>query len=103
MSTPGNIVQLADSAVLVDWGNARIGPRAIDLANIASAESDAWAFYLAESERFDTRIGPGRLSREHTWASAIIGIMYLPAGASAGGEVRAEQMADGVLRSIERL
>ena len=100
---PGNIIELPDDAVLVDWGNARIGPRAIDLANISSVDGDAWTFYLAESERLGTRMGPGRMRRNHIWASAVINLTYLPAGAQGGGEARAEQMATAVLRSIREL
>ncbi len=98
---PGNIIQLSDKAVLVDWGNARIGPRTLDLANITSSQDDAWMFYLSESERFGTKLGPDRMLRNHLWATALINLMYLPAG--SGDEAIVEQMATRVFDAIQRL
>ena len=100
---PGNIIEFSGSAVLVDWGNARIGPRTLDLANITSTDDDAWVFYLSESERFGTALGPDRMLRNHVWASALVNLMYLPYGAQTGGEALAENMAGRVLRSIRKL
>jgi len=101
---PGNIIQLSGSAVLVDWGNARIGPRTLDLANITSTQDDAWMFYLSESERFGTKLGADRMLRNHVWASALVILMYLPYGTqSAGGEDLAENMTARLLRIIQQL
>ncbi|MGE4606324.1 MAG: aminoglycoside phosphotransferase family protein [Myxococcota bacterium] len=99
---PGNIIQLPSSAVLIDWGNARIGPRTVDLTNITRAEDAAWTYYTSECERFGTITRPERMLEDRTWATAITNLQYLPAGAAAG-ESRAEQMAAVVLRSIRQL
>lgn len=100
---PGNIIQHRETAVLVDWGNARIGPRVIDLANITATTDDAWAYYVSESERFGARIGPDRMLREHVWASGVVNMMYLSAGTQAGGEKVAASMAAKILRFVEQL
>ena len=100
---PGNIIQLSDGAVLVDWGNARIGARTLDLANITSPQDDAWMFYLSESERFGTTLGPDRMLRNHVWASALVNLIYLPYGAKSGGEALAEEMTARVFRFIQQL
>ena len=99
---PGNILQLLSSAVLVDWGNARIGPRTVDLTNITRPEDAAWAYYTSESENFGTTTGPERMLEDRTWASAITNLMYLPAGAAVA-ESHAERMAAVVLESIRQL
>jgi thiamine kinase-like enzyme len=33
---PGNVLVHADQATLIDWGGSRIGPAALDLANLPS-------------------------------------------------------------------
>ena len=99
---PGNILQLLSSAVLVDWGNARIGPRTVDLTNITRLGDAAWTYYTSESARFGTITGPERMLEDRTWASAITNLMYLPAGAAIG-ESHAERMAAVVLESIRQL
>jgi aminoglycoside phosphotransferase (APT) family kinase protein len=99
---PGNILQLPSSAVLVDWGNARIGPRTVDLTNITRPEDAAWTYYTSESKKFGTSTGPERMLGDRTWASAITNLMYLPAGAAIG-ESHAERMAAVILESIRQL
>ena len=99
---PGNILQLPHGAVLVDWGNARIGPRTVDLTNITRLGDAAWTYYTSESARFGTITGPERMLEDRTWASAITNLMYLPAGAAIG-ESHAERMAAVVLESIRQL
>jgi len=99
---PGNIIQLPSSAVLVDWGNARIGPRTVDLTNITRPEDAAWTYYTSESEKFGTSTGPERMLEDRTWASAITNLMYLPAGAAIG-ESHAGRMAAVILESIKQL
>jgi len=99
---PGNILQLPSSAVLVDWGNARIGPRTVDLTNITRPEDAAWTYYTSESKKFGTSTGPERMLGDRTWARAITNLMYLPAGAAIG-ESHAERMAAVILESIRQL
>lgn len=99
---PGNILQLPSSDVLVDWGNARIGPRTVDLTNVTRSEDAAWMYYISESQKFGTITGPERMLEDRTWASAITNLMYLPAGAAIG-ESHAERMAGAALESIRQL
>ena len=100
---PGNIIQLPDHAVLIDWGNVRIGPRTLDLANITSTQDDAWRFYLSESERFGTSLGADEMLMNHVWASAIVNLIYLPYGAQSGNEAIAEKMTGHVMSVIQQL
>ena len=42
---PGNVLVDAGRATLIDWGSARIGPAALDLANLVTAGSVSVARY----------------------------------------------------------
>jgi aminoglycoside phosphotransferase (APT) family kinase protein len=77
---PGNILHtVSDAYVLFDWGNARIAPAMLDLANMVSLGSPAWERYLETWERVTGAALADYLAHlGYHWATAIINIQYLP-------------------------
>jgi hypothetical protein len=78
---PGNI--LADPgtgrATLIDWGNSRVGPAALDLANLVTAGSADVARYADTWRRVTGQPLPGAVTElGYRWAALQIPIQYLP-------------------------
>jgi Phosphotransferase enzyme family len=76
---PGNVLVHADQATLIDWGSSRIGPAALDLANLVPAGSPEVARYTTTWQRLT---GPPRPAAElelgYRWAALQIPVQYLP-------------------------
>ena len=77
---PGNIIHSpGERPVLIDWGNARIAPAMLDLANVVDIDSVNWATYVrawegASGEALDHRMA--RLG--YYWATAMVNLQYMP-------------------------
>jgi aminoglycoside phosphotransferase (APT) family kinase protein len=74
----GNVLISPDSAVLIDWGNARIGPAMLDVANCAppgSANHDAYLRAWAEST--GAPLNPMTAAVGSPWASVHVNVQYL--------------------------
>jgi hypothetical protein len=76
----GNILRREDdSYVLFDWGNARIAPGMLDLANMVEYGSDDWAAYLQAWADLTGEALSDELARlGYAWATAIVQLQYLP-------------------------
>jgi hypothetical protein len=76
----GNIIRTTDDKhILFDWGNARLAPAILDLANMVTIDSDEWRAYLAawqeiSGEPLDLEVA--RMS--YDWAVAVVNLQYLP-------------------------
>lgn len=77
---PGNIVAGAGGRhALIDWGNARLGPALLDIANLAGRDSVQMERYqAARLAQGGQALAPGDLEREHAWATAMLNLQYLP-------------------------
>ena len=76
---PGNVVAAADHAVLVDWGSCRIGPAALDLANLVTADSAEAARYARAWQAHTGQSPPvSETGLGYRWAALQIPVQYLP-------------------------
>jgi aminoglycoside phosphotransferase (APT) family kinase protein len=80
---PGNMIQGEKSAVLIDWGNARIAPAMLDIANVIKIDSPNWATYLSTyAEAAGTPLDPMLARQSYYWAVAMVNLQYLPFASS---------------------
>jgi hypothetical protein len=87
-----NVMIDGDRATLVDWGSSRIGPAALDLANLVTADSASVGRYRREWQRFTGQPLPAAaLDLGYRWAALQIPVQYLPwtAGHRSTREVEA--------------
>ena len=76
---PGNVLADADRATLIDWGSSRVGPAALDLANLVTAESPDVARYIRTWERSAGQPLPAAsIGLGYRWAALQIPVQYLP-------------------------
>ncbi|MFN8493391.1 MAG: phosphotransferase [Caldilineaceae bacterium] len=77
---PGNMLVTPDGqATLIDWGNARIAPAMLDLANMVTFGSPNWERYLAAWARTSGAALNPRIARlGYDWATIMINAFYLP-------------------------
>jgi aminoglycoside phosphotransferase (APT) family kinase protein len=77
---PWNIVRLpGDRAVLIDWGNARLAPPMLDLANLVEIDSGNWRTYLSVWDTVTGKAMDPDLARlGYHWATVMINLQYLP-------------------------
>ncbi len=101
---PGNILRAADgSAVLIDWGNARLAPAMLDLANIVGLGSALWQEYLAAwAAASGAALDPRLALLGYHWATAMVNLQYLPFAAGHVPE-QTPGMVARVLRAREEL
>ena len=76
----GNIFDLGDdNHMLFDWGNARIAPAMLDLANMVEIGSDEWnTYYAAWEAAAGQSLDPEIAQLGYDWATALVNIQYLP-------------------------
>jgi Ser/Thr protein kinase RdoA (MazF antagonist) len=101
---PGNIVAGAGPATLIDWGGCRVGPAALDLANVVTAGSAEVARYARTWQQHAGRPLPGdAIERGYRWAALQIPVQYLPwiAGHQSTSEV--EACLDRIERALAEL
>jgi aminoglycoside phosphotransferase (APT) family kinase protein len=77
---PWNIICLPDGrSVLIDWGNARIAPAMLDLANLVEMGSENWETYLSAWEGASGQAMEASVARlSYHWATVMINLQYLP-------------------------
>ena len=77
---PGNIIHSpGGQSVLIDWGNVRIAPAVLDLANIVSIGSDYWQAYFAAWEKAGgPPPDPTLIRQAYYWAVAMVNLQFLP-------------------------
>jgi hypothetical protein len=89
---PGNVLVDAGQPTLIDWGSTRVGPAALDLANLEAADSPSVARYARTWERIAGEPLPSVvIELGYRWAALQIPIQYLPwtTGHRSTGEVEA--------------
>jgi thiamine kinase-like enzyme len=102
---PGNIIQSPDGySILFDWGNARVAPAMLDLANMVKIDSANWDDYLsayevANGEAIDPEIA--RLG--YVWATVMVNAQYLPYAVNYLPPERTQEMMGHILYAVERL
>jgi thiamine kinase-like enzyme len=92
---PGNILVNGNKSVLIDWGNACVGPAMIDLANVVEWDSPDFrgyvdAYELQSGEPFDYE----STLIEYDWSRAITQIKYLPYAAKLDKGKHVERLTD---------
>jgi hypothetical protein len=76
---PGNVLVHGDQATLIDWGGARIGPAALDLANLVAADSASVARYARTWEQLTGQpLAAIAIDLGYRWAALQIPVQYLP-------------------------
>jgi hypothetical protein len=108
---PGNVLVdpvLADPgagrATLIDWGGSRVGPAALDLANLVSADSADVKRYARTWLRLTGQPLPaGPLELGYRWAALQIPVQYLPWGAGHRPTRDVEAALDRIEQAIDRL
>ncbi len=76
---PGNVLVHADQATLIDWGSNRVGPAALDLANLVPVGSPEVARYASAWQRLTGQPLPAAaLELGYRWAALQIPVQYLP-------------------------
>lgn len=81
---PGNVLVDggAGRATLIDWGGSRVGPAALDLANLVMAESaDVTRYAGTWLERTGRPLPASTVELGYRWAALQIPVQYLPWGA----------------------
>lgn len=102
---PGNVVRAAGGGVgLLDWGNARLAPPTLDLANLVELDSPPWARYLATWAGQSGEALSGDLARRgYHWAKATINLMYLPHVVCTGSADKVLAMAGQAWAAVQSL
>jgi aminoglycoside phosphotransferase (APT) family kinase protein len=76
---PGNILVDGERATLIDWGSCRVGPAALDLANMVTASSADVARYARAWQQHTGRPLSGDvIELGYRWAALQIPVQYLP-------------------------
>jgi aminoglycoside phosphotransferase (APT) family kinase protein len=94
----------AGRATLIDWGSSRVGPAALDLANLVTADSAHVARYAATwRERTGQPLPAETVELGYRWAALQIPVQYLPwiAGHQSTSEV--EACLDRIERALAEL
>lgn len=100
------IVKPEDGRVyLFDWGNARIGPAAIDVVNgCSSPEAAPWVGYWENVRRLTGKLPGAAELRAAFWLGRVaINVQYLPFAIGHLGAARADAMARDALRCAHEL
>lgn len=77
---PGNLIRVdVDQAMLIDWGNARIAPAALDLANLIDFGSPEWKDYLCAWEgESGLKMDERQAELGFCLAEIVVNTQYLP-------------------------
>ncbi len=77
---PGNLIRAGvEQAMLIDWGNARFAPAALDLANMVDFGSPEWKDYLAAWEgESGLKMDERQAELGFCLAEIVVNTQYLP-------------------------
>ena len=107
---PTNMIhQQNGETILLDWGNARIAPAMLDIANLIEIGSQGWQTYLDAWQEVSGEAMDLRLAQlGYHWATIMVNSMYLPyavwhstlehVGRMVGKVVEAEQFISGLFQ-----
>lgn len=91
----GNVLVESERSVLIDWGNARVGPAMLDIANCAPPTSANHRAYLAAWKRITgTPLDPALADIGYQWAVVQVNVQYLGWAAQHLSSERVEGMLD---------
>jgi len=100
---PGNVILAEDGPVIIDWGNARLGPAMLDLANLVSFDSENYARYLRARERASAPESDLRLAEiGYAWATAQVNTQYL-GFAAVHSPTHVDRMVGLRTRALQRI
>ena len=74
----GNVLVDTGRATLIDWGSCRVGPAALDLANLVPAESASVARYARKWQELSAQPLTDAIELGYRWAALQIPVQYLP-------------------------
>jgi Phosphotransferase enzyme family len=101
---PGNVLVHAEQATLIDWGSSRIGPAALDLANLVPADSPEVARYGRTWQRLTRPPRPAaELELGYRWAALQIPVQYLPWTTAHRSARDTEAALDRIERALSEL
>jgi hypothetical protein len=94
----------ADRVTLIDWGSCRVGPAALDLANLVTADS-AHVTRYAETwlERTGQPLPDGTIELGYQWAALQIPVQYLPWTTGNRPTADVEAALDRIEQAMDRL
>jgi Phosphotransferase enzyme family len=76
---PDNVLVDDGRATLIDWGSSRVGPAALDLANLVTADSASVARYARTWQELTGQPLPAdAIDLGYRWAALQIPVQYLP-------------------------
>lgn len=101
----GNILRDENGkAVLIDWGNARLAPAMLDLANLIQLDSREWEIYWSAWEKASGRKADLPKARMgFHWAAVQVNLQYLPYAAAYLPPVHVLKMIDDINSAQERI
>jgi hypothetical protein len=98
----GNVLVDDGQTTLIDWGNARIGPAALDLANLVTADSVSVARYARTWEQLTGQPLPAAvIDLGYRWAALQIPVQYLPWTITHRSTREAEAVLDQIEQALE--
>jgi hypothetical protein len=101
---PGNVVADGDRATLIDWGSSRIGPAALDLANLATADSADVARYARKWQQLTGQPLPAEVTGTgFRWAALQLPVQYLPWVTAHSATSDVEAALDQIEQALGRL
>ncbi|HEX3715704.1 MAG TPA: aminoglycoside phosphotransferase family protein [Trebonia sp.] len=101
---PGNVLVAAGRATLIDWGSSRVGPAALDLANLVTADSAGAARYGQTWEQLSGQpLPPAVTGPGYRWAALQIPVQYLPWTIAHRSTQAAEAALDQIARALDLL
>jgi Ser/Thr protein kinase RdoA (MazF antagonist) len=108
---PGNVLvdpvragSGAGRATLIDWGGSRVGPAALDLANLVTADSaDVTRYAGTWLEHTGQPLPAGTVELGYRWAALQIPVQYLPWGAGHRPTADVEAALDRIEQAMDRL
>jgi Phosphotransferase enzyme family len=94
----------AGLATLIDWGSSRVGPAALDLANLVAADSAEVARYAGAWQQVTGQPLPGdAIELGYRWAALQIPVQYLPWMAGHRSTSDVEAALDRIEQALGRL
>ncbi len=101
---PGNVLVRDGRATLIDWGSSRVGPAALDLANLVPAGSPDVAGYARTWQRLTGRpLAAAVIEQGYRWAALQIPVQYLPWTAGYQPTRDVEAALDRIERALSQL
>jgi aminoglycoside phosphotransferase (APT) family kinase protein len=102
---PGNIIRSREGrSVLIDWGNARIAPAMLDIANMIEIDSASWHRYIAAWEAASGEaMDLDQAKLGFYWAAIIVNTQYLPFAVEYLGPDAVEKMIAKVVAAQDKI